>query len=94
VACGYEGHLWSHGLEFREKLALLNKALTGQTAWQTAEPVLDVEWLALRQADYSTAKPPGDLPPAGIGALYDLRPLFKLNSYSQAPLRLPPRPVD
>ena len=94
VACGYEGHLWSHGLAFREKLALLNRALTGQTAWQTAEPVLGVEWLALRQEDYSTARPPGELPSAGIGALYDLRPLFKLNSYSQAPLQLPPRPVD
>ncbi|MEI6336999.1 MAG: hypothetical protein WCQ57_00265 [Verrucomicrobiota bacterium] len=94
VACGYEGHLWSHGLKFQKKLALLKSALAGQTAWPIAEPVLGVEWLALRQTDYSAARPPGELPPVGIGALYDLRPLFKRDSYSQAPLQLPPRAVD
>ena len=93
VVCGYEGHLWSHGLKFQDQLALLQSSLDGTADWRTSAPVLDADWLALRQRDYSPAKPPGDLPPAGLGALYDLRQL-KPGSDSQAPLPVPPRPVD
>lgn len=30
VVCGYEGHLWSHGLDYREKLAKLRSVLAGE----------------------------------------------------------------
>ena len=30
VACGYEGHLWSHGLDYHKKLELLDKSLNGE----------------------------------------------------------------
>ncbi len=51
VACGYEGHLWSHGLNYHQNLDLLRKALIGGAAWQEIAPSLDVQWLALRKAD-------------------------------------------
>ncbi len=93
VACGYEGHLWSHGLKFREKLTLLQSALAGQTEWRTSAPALGVEWLALREVDYTKTKPPGEIPATSLGALYDLR-LLTPDSDNQALPQLPPRPVD
>ncbi|MFZ4681893.1 MAG: hypothetical protein ACOYMS_05295, partial [Terrimicrobiaceae bacterium] len=93
VVCGYEGHLWSHGLAFQDKLALLKGSLDGQTDWRVSAGALDADWLALRQMDYSTAKPPADPPLTGIGALYDLRP-FKPDSSNPALRQVPPRSVD
>lgn len=94
VACGYEGHLWSHGLDYREKLARLKSALAGQTAWTEAAPALGTEWLALRNMDLPAAEPPGDLPPSGLGILYDLRPALKPDSSSPEDRQYPPRSVD
>lgn len=94
VACGYPGHLWSHGLKYSDKLDLLKSALDGRKDWKDAAPVLDVQWLAIRNSDYGEVRPPGLLPSAGFGALYDLRPLTTPDSGSQAPQQLPPRSVD
>jgi len=93
VACGYEGHLWSHGLNYKQKLHLLNNALEGETSWQSAALTLDVQWLALRNMDLTKTEPPGDLPPAGLGVLYDLRPLLKPTGTIPEPLQLPPQSV-
>ena len=95
VACGYEGHLWSHGLDYRRDLTVLREALGGQASWRSVAPLLGVEWLALRKSDIPDAKPPGDPPPdAAFGALYDLRPLLKQGPASQGSLQLQPQPVD
>lgn len=94
VACGYEGHLWSHGLPYQDKLALLRSALEGQTGWTNAAPALGVEWLALRNMDLTSTEPPGELPPRGLGVLYDLRPALKPDSSSPETPQYPPRSVD
>ncbi|MGA7215993.1 MAG: hypothetical protein WBX20_17450 [Terrimicrobiaceae bacterium] len=95
VACGYEGHLWSHGLDYKTKLALLNKSLSGEASWISSQSSLDVKWLALRNKDLPAARPPGD-PPAveAYGALYDLTPLLKQDPSSPESPLLRPRSVD
>jgi hypothetical protein len=95
VACGYEGHLWSHGLNYHQKLDLLRKALTGSATWQEIAPSLGVQWLALRKADLPAAKPPGDPPPDdAFGALYDLRPIVRPDPATPGVPQLRPQPVD
>ena len=95
VACGYEGHLWSHGLNYRAKLDLLNRSLSGEVDWRTSAEPLDTAWLGLRQKDFPAAKPPGDLPAGNaLGALYDLRSLLKQHPTSQENPRAPLRSVD
>lgn len=95
VACGYEGHLWSHGLDYKTKLALLNKSLSGEASWISSQSSLDVKWLALRNKDLPAVRPPGD-PPAveAYGALYDLTPLLKQDPSSPESPLLRPRSVD
>ncbi|HEY5704301.1 MAG TPA: hypothetical protein VIS96_01870 [Terrimicrobiaceae bacterium] len=94
VACGYEGHLWSHGLDYRKKFDLLNKSLTGEVSWRSSAPLLDVEWLALRNKDLPGRKPPGDSPAENaFGALYDLRPLLKQDPSSPENPQLRPQSV-
>ena len=95
VACGYEGHLWSHGLDYQQNLNLLRKALTGGAAWPQIAPWLGVQWLALRKADFSQAKPPGDPPPdSAFGALYNLSPLVRQDPATPGAQQLKPQPVD
>ena len=95
VACGYEGHLWSHGLDYQERIALLRNSLSGELSWNFSAPFLNVEWVALREKDFPTAKAPGDLPAAeAYGALYDLRPALRQDPSSPETLRLRPRSVD
>jgi hypothetical protein len=95
VACGYEGHLWSHGLDYQRAIALLKDSLTGDVSWRFSAPILDVEWLALRKKDLPATKPPGDSPATeAYGALYDLRPLLRQDLSNPVNLQLRPRSVD
>jgi hypothetical protein len=95
VACGYEGHLWSHGLNYHQTLDLLRRALAGGATWQEAAPSLDVEWLAVRKADLTQVKLPGDPPPEdAFGALYDLREIVRQDPASPEVPQLQPRSVD
>ena len=34
VVCGYEGHLWSHGLAYKDRLTVLNSVMMGESGWQ------------------------------------------------------------
>jgi len=34
VVCGYEGHLWSHGLDYKDRLASLESVMRGDVGWQ------------------------------------------------------------
>ena len=74
LACGYEGHLWSHGLPFREKLSLLEETLAGRMEWKATARILETRWLALRTID-SAAEASGypAVPVDSVGTLYDLR---------------------
>jgi hypothetical protein len=95
VACGYEGHLWSHGLNCHQNLDLLRKALVGGAAWRDVASSLDVQWLALRKADLPEVKPPGDPPPDdAFGALYDFAPIVRQDPASLEARQLRPQSVD
>ena len=95
VACGYEGHLWSHGLDYHRHLHVLRRALAGEEPWGLAAPMLGVDWLALRRSDLPNVRPPGEAPPeSAFGALYDLRPLVKQPPANQEVPQLPPQLVD
>ncbi len=94
VACGYEGHLWSHGLAFREKLDLLKESFDGRISWSESAPELGVDWLGLRPRDLALVIPPGEAPrTTDFGALYDLR-LLKRDRSNQSPPQLPRQSVD
>ena len=45
VVCGYEGHLWSHGLDYRSRLAALNSIMMGETGWREKAHSLGVSYL-------------------------------------------------
>lgn len=34
VVCGYEGHLWSHGLDYKGRLATLDAVMKGEAGWK------------------------------------------------------------
>jgi hypothetical protein len=87
VAVGYDGHLYSHGLDYGEKMNLTKDALMGRASWQDAAPKLNVQWGALRRTD----RP--DFVTEGIGALYDLRPTLTPDPANPAPQPPPPQPV-
>ena len=91
VACGYEGHLWSHGLDYREKLKTLQAALNEPSLWPSAAAKLDAQWLGLRQQDIPPAQPPGTFPEGSFGALYDLG---KVTSKDPTPPQIPVRTID
>ncbi len=95
VACGYEGHLWSHGLDFRDKLSLLKLTLAGRSNWRKSTRSLGIDWLALRTKDIANCPPPGEPPaPGAHGALYDLRPLLTQSPTNPEHPQLPRRSVD
>lgn len=43
VVAGYEGHLWSHGLPYHERLAKLHSIMMGQKNWEAAAATLGVQ---------------------------------------------------
>ena len=48
VVCGYEGHLWSHGLPYRATLAELRRALQRQPGWMDSARNVGAKWIFLR----------------------------------------------
>lgn len=79
VVCGYEGHLASHGLDYRVRLSALRDALDGRKSWPEAAPFLQADWAAIRQTDN-----PGQVR-EGEGVLLDLRPWLRPSPSSPAP---------
>ena len=45
VVCGYEGHLWSHGLDYKGRLAVLNSIMMGDFGWGGRARALGVSYL-------------------------------------------------
>lgn len=45
VVCGYEGHLWSHGLDYKTRLATLNSIMMGELGWPEKARSLGVSHL-------------------------------------------------
>ena len=48
VVCGYDGHLWSHGLVYQETLAKLRSVLRQETGWKETAKELGAEWIYFR----------------------------------------------
>lgn len=47
VVCGYEGHLWSHGLDYREKFENLKIVLAAEPGWRDAAKQIKAQWIVL-----------------------------------------------
>ena len=45
VVCGYEGHLWSHGLDYKSRLTVLNSIMMGEPGWSEKARSLGVSYL-------------------------------------------------
>ncbi|MFM8981669.1 MAG: hypothetical protein ACKOLA_01950, partial [Spartobacteria bacterium] len=45
VVCGYEGHLWSHGLDYREKLTKLRQVLAQEPGWNETAKEIGAKWV-------------------------------------------------
>jgi hypothetical protein len=61
VVCGYEGHLWSHGLDYRKRLALLNDIMNGREGWREKARSLGVSriyWSDLEAVRWPGSKLP------------------------------------
>ncbi|MGA8476886.1 MAG: hypothetical protein WB696_02905 [Chthoniobacterales bacterium] len=82
VVLGYEGHLWSHGLDYQPYLQLLNKAMLGESGWEDAFRQLHADylfWGNFEGQNYpGTTRAWEHLPVVGEspwGRIYDLRGL-------------------
>lgn len=47
VVCGYEGHLWSHGLDYTRTLASLRRVLGLQPGWMDEATAIKAKWIVL-----------------------------------------------
>jgi hypothetical protein len=45
VVCGYDGHLWSHGLAYQEPLAKLRSVMRKESGWLDTAAGLGAEWI-------------------------------------------------
>lgn len=48
VLCGYEGHLWSHGLDYHRQWNSLQKVLKQEPGWQGTLNQLDAKWFFVK----------------------------------------------
>ena len=48
VVCGYDGHLWSHGLAYQDSLAKLRSVLRKDWGWRDTAKELGAEWIYLQ----------------------------------------------
>jgi hypothetical protein len=79
---GFEGHLHSHGIEYRPRLRELNALLSGQTGWRQIADELHVRylfWGELEQRHYPQSLAPWRQQCTAVahgewGTIYDLNP--------------------
>jgi hypothetical protein len=45
VVCGYEGHLWSHGLDYKTRWDALNAVMNGESDWRKKARALDISYI-------------------------------------------------
>ncbi len=61
VVCGYDGHLWSHGLDYQARMAKLNEMMNGEPGWRQKAAELGVSfiyWSPLEVARWPDSKLP------------------------------------
>ncbi len=56
VLCGYEGHLWSHGIAYQSRMQALQRILAQEPGWENTAQALDARWL------YLPPNPPQPIP--------------------------------
>jgi hypothetical protein len=44
-AMGYEGHVWSHGIDYRERKEIVRSILMGEEGWREQAALLGARWL-------------------------------------------------
>lgn len=54
VVLGYDGHLWSHGIDYQERMTLLNRLLRGHEDWPAAARRLGVTHLYWGRLEWAT----------------------------------------
>lgn len=45
VVCGYEGHLWSHGLDYKSRWEALNEIMKGEPDWKEKARTLGISFI-------------------------------------------------
>ena len=80
VVAGYDGHLWSHGIDYSARYSALERLLRGEPGWQARARELGVDylfWGQREQQKYGGATPWKATAPIVAqgpwGTLYDLR---------------------
>jgi hypothetical protein len=61
VVCGYEGHLWSHGLPYQEQLVDLDSIMMGEPGWKKKAHALGIAaiyWSSLEKEKYPNSQFP------------------------------------
>jgi hypothetical protein len=61
VVAGYEGHLWSHGLDYHDRLAALNSVMMGEPGWREKALALGASFIYWSDLE-STRWPDSKLP--------------------------------
>jgi len=61
LAMGYEGHAWSHGLDYRPRLETVKSILNGEEGWREEAANLGIKWLfwgSQEEANYRSSTQP------------------------------------
>jgi hypothetical protein len=61
VVCGYEGHLWSHGLDYKGRWSALNAIMNGDPDWREKARALGISYI-IRGDPEKTRWPDSKLP--------------------------------
>jgi len=74
VVCGYEGHLWSHGLDYKRRYNALGSVMKGETGWEQSVRNLGAAYIYWGEVERKRW-PDSRLPWAGevIPALHQVR---------------------
>lgn len=51
VVCGYEGHLWSHGLDYRQRYDALEAVMKGESGWEQSARNLGAGYIYWGEAE-------------------------------------------
>ncbi len=61
VVAGYEGHLWSHGLDYHERFSKLHSIMMGEDGWEATAKRLGVRfiyWSGLEEVAFPQSRLP------------------------------------
>jgi len=56
VSCGYEGHLWSHGLDYKSQWRKLQNVLSSRPGWKGEADDLNTQWIFRKDGQLESIK--------------------------------------